>query len=93
MKIKRPGKRQLFEDFKKRNKFNVGGIANLSQTYDNNPTLQAQFPNKQDYLDLFGSIEPQHTTQPQTYAQMTQQATAGIPAAKPIKPIIPIPRI
>ena len=27
-KIKRPGNRQLFEDFKKRNKFNVGGMAN-----------------------------------------------------------------
>ena len=83
-KIKRPGNRQLFDDFKKRNKFNVGGIANLSQTYDNNPTLQAQFPNKQDYLDLFGSITTT-TPQTQTYAQMTQ--SAGIPAAKPIIPI------
>ena len=87
-KIKRPGNRQLFEDFKKRNKFNVGGMANLSQTYDNNPTLQAQFPNKQDYLDLFSSTTTT-TPQTQTYAQMTQQPAAGIPAVKPIVPIIP----
>jgi hypothetical protein len=88
-KIKRPGNRQLFDDFKKRNKFNVGGMANLSQTYDNNPTLQAQFPNKQDYLDLFSSTTTT-TPQTQTYAQMTQQQpAAGIPAVKPIVPIIP----
>ena len=87
-KIKRPGNRQLFDDFKKRNKFNVGGMANLSQTYDNNPTLQAQFPNKQDYLDLFSSTTTT-TPQTQTYAQMTQQSPAGIPAVKPIVPIIP----
>ena len=36
-KIKRPGNRQLFDDLK--NKFNVGGMANLSETYDNNSTL------------------------------------------------------
>ena len=82
-KIKRPGNRQLFDDFKKRNKFNTGGLTNISETYDANPTLQAQFPNKQDYLDLFSS-RTTTTTQPQTYAQMTQQSTAGIPAAKPI---------
>ena len=87
-KIKRPGNRQLFDDFKKRNKFNVGGMANLSQTYDNNPTLQAQFPNKQDYLDLFSSTTTT-TPQTQTYTQMTQQSPAGIPAVKPIVPIIP----
>ena len=80
-KIKRPGNRQLFDDFKKRNKFNTGGLTNISETYDNNPTLQAQFPNKQDYLDLFSS-RTTTTTQPQTYSQMTQQATAGIPVAK-----------
>ena len=87
-KIKRPGNRQLFDDFKKRNKFNVGGMANISQTYDNNPTLQSQFPNKQDYLDLFSSTTTT-TPQTQTYAQMTQQSPAGIPAVKPIVPIIP----
>ena len=67
--------------------FAQGGLANISQTYDNNPTLQSQFPNKQDYLDLFSSTTTT-TPQTQTYAQMTQQAPAGIPAAKPIKPII-----
>ena len=87
-KIKRPGNRQLFDDFKKRNKFNVGGMANISQTYDNTPTLQAQYPNKQDYLDLFSSTTTT-TPQTQTYTQMTQQSPAGIPAVKPIVPIIP----
>ena len=87
-KIKRPGNRQLFDDFKKRNKFNTGGLTNISATYDNNPTLQEQFPDKQDYLDLFSSTT---TTTPkvQTYAQMAQQSPAGITAVKPIVPIIP----
>ena len=68
----------------------TGGLANLSQTYDNNPTLQSQFPDKQDYLDMFSSTT---TTTPQTttYTQMTEEAPAGIPAVKPIVPIIPIP--
>ncbi len=68
----------------------TGGLANISQTYDNNPTLQSQFPDKQDYLDLFSSTTTT-TPQTQTYAQMTQQSPAGIPAVKPIVPIIPIP--
>jgi len=88
-KIKRPGNRQLFDDFKKRNKFNVGGMANLSQVYDNNPTLQAQFPNKQDYLDLFGGIASTTVAQTTT-PTMAEQATQST-AIKPIKPIIPIP--
>ena len=73
---------------KKRDDKATGGLANLSQTYDNNPTLQSQFPDKQDYLDLFSSTT---TTTPQTttYAQMTQQPAAGITAIKPILPIIP----
>ena len=73
---------------KKREKKATGGMANISQTYDNNPTLQSQFPDKQDYLDLFSSTT---TTTPQTttYAQMTQQPAAGITAVKPILPIIP----
>ena len=66
----------------------TGGLANISQTYDNNPTLQAQYPNKQDYLDLFSSTTTT-TPQTQTYAQMIQQSPAGIPAVKPIVPIIP----
>ena len=66
----------------------TGGLANISQTYDNNPTLQSQYPNKQDYLDLFSSTTTT-TPQTQTYTQMTQQSPAGIPAVKPIVPIIP----
>ena len=68
---------------KKREDKATGGLTNISETYDANPTLQAQFPNKQDYLDLFSSTTTTTTTQPQTYSQMTQQSTAGIPGAKP----------
>jgi hypothetical protein len=77
------------EKMKPRDDKATGGLANISQTYDNNPTLQSQFPNKQDYLDLFSSTT---TTPPQTqtYAQMTEEAPAGIPAVKPIVPIIPL---
>ena len=84
--------KEAIKNFKNRNKPRddkaTGGLANLSQTYDNNPTLQSQFPNKQDYLDLFSSTTTT-TPQTQTYAQMTQQAPAGITAVKPIVPIIP----
>ena len=86
--------KEAIKNFKNRNKPRddkaTGGLANLSQTYDNNPTLQSQFPNKQDYLDLFSSTTTT-TPQTQTYTQMTQQSPAGIPAVKPIVPIIPIP--
>ena len=82
--------KRFIEKLKPRDDKATGGLANLSQTYDNNPTLQSQFPNKQDYLDLFSSTTTT-TPQTQTYAQMTQQSPAGIPAVKPIKPIIPIP--
>ena len=84
--------KEAIKNFKNRNKPRddkaTGGLANLSQTYDNNPTLQSQFPDKQDYLDLFSSTTTT-TPQTQTYAQMTQQSPAGIPAVKPIVPIIP----
>ena len=77
---------------KPRDNKSTGGLANISQTYDDNPTLQAQFPNKQDYLDLFSSTTTT-TPQTQTYAQMTQQQpAAGIPAVqsnKLLKPFIP----
>jgi hypothetical protein len=80
---------RLKEKKKPRDDKATGGIANLSSVYDNNPTLQAQFPDKQDYLDLFSSTTTT-TPQTQTYAQMTQQQpAAGIPAVKPIVPIIP----
>ena len=80
--------KRFIEKLKPRDDKATGGLANLSQTYDNNPTLQAQFPNKQDYLDLFSSTTTT-TPQTQTYTQMTQQSPAGIPAVKPIVPIIP----
>ena len=66
-----------------------GGLTNISQTYDNNPTLQAQFPNKQDYLDLFSSQTT--TTTPQTNTT-TQSTTSTIAPINPIKPIIKIPQ-
>jgi len=72
---------------KKREKKATGGMANISQTYDNNPTLQAQFPNKQDYLDLFGGVASTTVAQTPTPI-MTEQATQ--PVIKPIKPILPI---
>lgn len=74
---------RLKEKKKPREDKATGGLTNISETYDANPTLQAQFPDKQDYLDLFSSTTTTTTTQPQTYSQMTQQSTAGIPAAKP----------
>ena len=64
-----------------------GGLTNISDTYDNNPTLQAQYPNKQDYLDLFTQ---QTTTTPQTNTT-TQSTTSTIAPINPILPIIPIP--
>ena len=67
----------------------VGGIANISDTYDNNPTLQSQYPNKQDYLDLFSSQTT--TTTPQTNTT-TQSTTSTIAPINPIKPIIKIPQ-
>jgi len=74
---------------KKREKKATGGMANISQTYDNNPTLQAQYPNKQDYLDLFSSQTT--TTTPQTNTT-TQSTTSTIAPINPIKPIIKIPQ-
>ena len=66
-----------------------GGITNISDTYDNNPTLQAQYPNKQDYLDLF--TQQTTTTTPQTDT-ITQSKTSTIAPINPIKPIIPLPQ-
>ena len=73
---------------KKREKKATGGMANISQTYDNNPTLQAQFPNKQDYLDLFGGIASTTVAQTPT-PTMTEQATQST-VINPVKPILPI---
>ena len=66
-----------------------GGLTNISQTYDNNPTLQAQYPNKQDYLDLFSS---QTTTTTPEVAAIPETTTSTIAPINPIKPIIPIPQ-
>jgi len=66
-----------------------GGLTNISDTYDNNPTLQAQYPNKQDYLDLF--TQQTTTTTPQTNTT-TQSTTSTIAPINPINPIIPLPQ-
>ena len=70
-------------------KLAVGGIANISDTYDNNPTLQSQYPNKQDYLDLFSS---QTTTTTPEVAAIPETTTSTIAPINPIKPIIKIPQ-
>ena len=67
----------------------TGGMINIGDTYDNNPTLQAQYPNKQDYLDMFA--QQTTTTTPQTNTT-TQATTSTIAPINPIKPIIKIPR-
>ena len=66
-----------------------GGLTNISDAYDNNPTLQAQYPNKQDYLDLF--TQQTTTTTPETDT-ITQSTTSTIAPINPIKPIIKIPQ-
>ena len=67
----------------------VGGMTNISDTYDNNPTLQSQYPNKQDYLDLFAQ---QTTTTTPEVAAIPETTTSTIAPINPIKPIIPIPQ-
>ena len=66
----------------------TGGMTNIGDTYDNNPTLQAQYPNKQDYLDMFAQ---QTTTTTPQYAT-AYQSTGSIDPINPIKPIIKIPQ-
>jgi len=70
-------------------KLATGGMTNISDTYDNNPTLQSQYPNKQDYLDMFA--QQTTTTTPQTNTT-TQATTSTIAPINPIKPIIKIPQ-
>jgi hypothetical protein len=64
--------------------YNTGGITNLINTYQNNPTLQSQMT-QQEYLDLFGSRPTSTTTE-----QIVQSSVA--PTIQPIvkKPILPI---
>jgi hypothetical protein len=67
----------------------TGGMTNISDTYDNNPTLQSQYPNKQDYLDMFAQ---QTTTTTPQYATAYQSTGSTIAPINPIKPIIKIPQ-
>ena len=67
----------------------VGGMTNISDTYDNNPTLQSQYPNKQDYLDMFAQ---QTTTTTPEVAAIPETTTSTIAPINPIKPIIPLPQ-
>jgi len=97
-KIKRPGNRQLFDDFKKRNKFIVGGsvrrnvtpqprdpkLQNLIDVYESNPTLQSSM-SVDDYL--MQAYRPTTPTTEQLATGITTQATQPV-----IKPIIPIPQ-
>tara|TARA_A100001037_G_scaffold243115_1_gene223715 strand:+ start:263 stop:1360 length:1098 start_codon:yes stop_codon:yes gene_type:complete len=62
-------------------------LQNLLDVYESNPTLQSQMT-ADEYLMQTYRPSP---SEPQTYAQMTQQQpAAGIPAVKPIRPIIPV---
>jgi len=100
-KIKRPGNRQLFDDFKKRNKFIVGGrvrrnvtpqprdpkLQNLINVYESNPTLQSSM-SIDDYL-----MQAYRPTTPTT-EELATGITTQLPqpaAINPVKPIIPIP--
>ena len=57
--------------------YNTGGITNLINTYQNNPTLQSQMT-QQEYLDLFDS-QPTSTN---TIEQIIQSSTS--PTIQPI---------
>ena len=62
-------------------------LQNLLDVYESNPTLQSQMT-ADEYLMQTYRPSP---SEPQTYAEMTQQQpAAGIPAVKPIRPIIPV---
>ena len=67
--------------------YNTGGITNLINTYQNNPTLQSQMT-QQEYLDLFGS-QPTSTNTTQQIIQSSTSPTIKTPTVKPILPIIP----
>ena len=67
--------------------YNTGGITNLINTYQNNPTLQSQMT-QQEYLDLFDS-QPTPTNTIEQIIQSSTSPTIEAPAIKPILPIIP----
>jgi len=60
-------------------------LQNLINVYESNPTLQSKMT-VDEYLMQTYRPNP---SEPQTYAEMTEQPAAGIPAVKPILPIIP----
>ena len=67
----------------------TGGMTNIGDTYDNNPTLQSQYPNKQDYLDLFAQQTTTPTNSTTTTTNVVNQAATPIlpPRVNPL--IIP----
>lgn len=67
--------------------YNTGGITNLINTYQNNPTLQSQMT-QQEYLDLFNS-QPTSTNNTQQIIQSSTSPTIEAPVIRPILPIIP----
>ena len=68
----------------------VGGrIQNLMNTYDMSPSLQNQFANQQDYIDLFDLNSNQFTPTTQSAPASSNTSTPqGILAPNIVKPII-----
>ena len=67
--------------------YNTGGITNLINTYQNNPTLQNQMT-QQEYLDLFDS-QPTSTNTTEQIIQSSTAPTIEAPVIRPLLPIIP----
>jgi len=67
--------------------YNTGGITNLINTYQNNPTLQSQMT-QEEYLDLFNS-QPTSTNTTEQIIQSSTSPTIEAPVIRPLLPIIP----
>jgi hypothetical protein len=67
--------------------YNTGGITNLINTYQNNPTLQNQMT-QQEYVDLFNS-QPTSTNTTEQIIQSSTAPTIEAPVIRPLLPIIP----
>jgi len=67
--------------------YNTGGITNLINTYQNNPTLQSQMT-QEEYLDLFNS-QPTSTNTIEQIIQSSTSPTVEAPVIRPLLPIIP----
>ena len=67
--------------------YNTGGITNLINTYQNNPTLQSQMT-QQEYLDLFNT-QPTSTNTTEQIIQSSVAPTIQPTIKKPLLPIIP----